>query len=171
MLSNFERRATSTVAVDNLKSRLAELFSLWQGGFLEAGGRFVCYQDGLSEEEQKNVRARLGRAFISCVLHAAPARPSLGKWNALPKCLDWFVMALSGHVIGPLVRESTERISSFQQTSDIEVVEDACEAFMVDVSWQKLISKGRTHALSCFDNPDWAVKVVGDPVNHHMFES
>ena len=115
-------------------------------------------------------RGLVGRSYHVCSMQLQPAH----RWESgMPsqKCLDWFVMALSGHVIGPLVRESIERISSFQQTSDIEVVEDACEAFMVDVSWQKLISKGRTHALSCFDNPDWAVKVVGDPVNHHMFES
>ena len=159
MLSNFERTSTSTVAMQNLKARLTELFSLWQGGFFEPGGRFVCYQVGLNEEEQRHVRARLGRAFISCVLHAAPARPSLGKWNALPKCLDWFVMALAGNILGCLVRESTEKIGRSQETTDIEVVEDACEAFMVDVSWQKLVSKGRNHALSCFGNPDWAVKV------------
>ena len=171
IVSNFERTATSAVAVVNLKKRLADLFSIWQGGYFEAGGRFVCYQADLSEEEQKDVRTRLGSAFISCVLHAAPARPSLGKWNALPRCLDWYVLALAGHILGPLVRKSTEKMDRCQESTDIEVVEDACEAFMVDVSWQKLVSKGRTHALSCFGNPDWGVKVVDVPVSRRTIGS
>ena len=99
---------------------------------------------------------------MACVLNGSPARPSLGKWNALPRCLDWFVIALAGNVIGPLVRESTARVTSFQNTTDLDVVQDACEAFMVDVSWKQLVSKGRADTLSCFENPDWAVKVVNE---------
>ena len=63
-----------------------------------------------------------------------------------------------------MIRDSTGNVKCGADREH-EDVKDACESFMLDVSWSKLVSKGRMHCLNCVEDASWAVKVVIDDEN------
>ena len=140
------------------------MFGIWRGGFFDGNGQFIVYKTGLSAEEESEVRQELGHAYVTCMLHRSPPAPSLGKWSPLPLCLDWYVVGMAGRGLAPLIRDSTGNVKCGADREH-EDVKDACESFMLDVSWSKLVSKGRMHCLNCVEDASWAVKVVIDDEN------
>ena len=151
-----------------MKMRVDALFDLWCGVSPQCGQLVVYSATPVDDDRRAEILRQFASAYTSLVLAHGPARPSLGKWTPTFLCLNWWVLALSGGILGPLVREA---LSSVKDEETVASLQDAAEGFQLDVNWAAVQAKGKRVFLMSVESVDWQVRtlifgILAEPLHH-----